>query len=662
MASGTPKNTHALLCTMRCVPKALAICHVLTRVYVQAASGAWMGINSSLIALVLWGLSVDLSSGLSLRKLAGEVSKDMLVSCHLHSQTLEVRELGGKTNSVCVHEHEVAGPAFHLIDLECTSALHGDLELGDEVLAQTQWPPVLDFANSADVLVHEAVDLGDSVVDLDLAAGEDERDLGQSVALALSRLGLHVGNRCEGLEQIANGRKVAALALLDVVCDQVCCSTSVCLEGQVVVSNLVALALHSSEHVVCHVLHAGADGGQEGPLLLLDAEHGGLLHSLDLGLTNLDGFDDVLVEVSNHTVTNTPDGFAACLGCSLPVHGQTSGMSEVLLVPLGVGSDSVGEGGHTGAKLLLGVSESISGLRLGIRELTLESLNSFLLSGFVVRELLVQLLGSLGEVPLEARKVLVLEVTGVLKSSLSLVLQGQGLLSSSSLVLVHDLLEHTASALVRGEVCVGPLEKCVDLLLHPLVHSILDSPLLDDGTGHGHDVALDLGLDLLELGHGISNARGHHLLGVCDVRGRCCLGCLNVCHGLGETLVLESGVLSNLFVELSDCRCEVVGNLLCVICHLFVDLDEASVGLLRGLINAILHSLHDLVLVSELLVEPATAAVLVLLSHSLAVLVILTAHDTNLLAHFLPVGQEGLVLFCDSVVESISSVLLVSID
>merc|ERR1719326_791561 len=280
MASGTPKNTHALLCTMRCVPKALAICHVLTRVYVQAASGAWMGINSSLIALVLWGLSVDLSSGLSLRKLAGEVSKDMLVSCHLHSQT--------------------------------------------------QWPPVLDFANSADVLVHEAVDLGDSVVDLDLAAGEDERDLGQSVALALSRLGLHVGNRCEGLEQIANGRKVAALALLDVVCDQVCCSTSVCLEGQVVVSNLVALALHSSEHVVCHVLHAGADGGQEGPLLLLDAEHGGLLHSLDLGLTNLDGFDDVLVEVSNHTVTNTPDGFAACLGCSLPVHGQTSGMSEVL--------------------------------------------------------------------------------------------------------------------------------------------------------------------------------------------------------------------------------------------------------------------------------------------------------------------------------------------
>merc|ERR1711970_1017604 len=363
-----------------------------------------------------------------------------------------------------------------------------------------------------------------------------------------------------------------------------------------------------------------------------------------------------------------------------------------------------------GAKHLLGAVESCSGGSRSSLQGRVKASHSVILSSFVVSELLVHPLGSLGEVSFEATKVLVLEVTGVLKSSLSLLLKVESLLSSSSLVLVHDLLEHTASALVVGKVCVGLLEKCVDLILHPLVHSGLDSLLFDDGTGHGHDVALDLGLDLLEPGSGINDACNHHFLGVLNVLGGGCLSCLDVCHSLGETDVLESGVLSNVFVELSGSRFEVVGNLLCVVCHLLVDLDEALVSLLGGLCNAILHSLddlvvashrcsrgggqlgvscvlgglegrnqcgfvrlhllgdrfgvvlHDLVLVSELLVELAIAAVLVLLSHSLAVLVILTAHDTNLLAHFLPVGQEGLVLLSHSIIESIDSGLLVSID
>merc|ERR1719421_662524 len=265
-----------------------------------------------LVTLPLWRRHTDgnvvLLGELGSWELGGEAREGGLVVRHLDGEGLEVGELGRETNGTSVDEDIVSSLVGDLVDLEGTSALHGDLKLGDEVLAETHWPAVLDTTDGADVLVDKAVDLGDGAVDLDGLARESGGDLLGTEAEASGWLGLNRGEVTDGLEEITNGGEVAALALGEVVLDLIGRGGRVGLEGKVVIGNLLAVTLDGGEHVVGHVLDRLGDGGEESLLLGLDVGHGGGLDLLHAGLTNLDGANNVLVEVSDHTITSLADG------------------------------------------------------------------------------------------------------------------------------------------------------------------------------------------------------------------------------------------------------------------------------------------------------------------------------------------------------------------
>merc|ERR1712205_264426 len=122
----------------------------------------------------------------------------------------------------------------------------------------------------------------------------------------------------DSLEEVTEGREVAALTLGEVVGD------------------LVATLLDGLEHVVGHVLHGGGDGGEQSLLLVGNVLHGALLHSLGLSLTELDGTNNVLVEVSDHTLAELADGITVLGGIGLPGHGDTGGALETSLEGLGI--------------------------------------------------------------------------------------------------------------------------------------------------------------------------------------------------------------------------------------------------------------------------------------------------------------------------------------
>merc|ERR1711998_112743 len=276
-----------------------------------------------------------------------------------------------------------------------------------------EWPPFLHLAHSGHVLIHKTVDLGNGGVYLHLFTGEDGRDSISPETLASSRCCLDIAHASKCVEKIANGREVTALALLEIVSDSICSSRSICFEGQIVVSNLCTVLLHSDEDIVCHVLDALGDGGQQSTLLLCDVQHSCLLHGLDLSLCLSDSISDICVQISDHSVTNIPDGFAVCVGCLLPAHDNASVLGHLVFVVLLVRSDSIGECGHAGCENRLGIFESSRGGHL--RSVFCEVLN---------------------------------------------------LLGSQCLVFVHDLLDDTTSLFVLRVAVVALLHKRCHLLLH----------------------------------------------------------------------------------------------------------------------------------------------------------------------------------------------------
>merc|ERR1719263_323175 len=159
------------------------------------------------------------------------------------------------------------------------------------------------------------------------------------------------------------------------------------------------------------------DGGEESLLLGGDVLHGALLHGLGLSLTELDGTDNVLVGVGNHGGAEGADGLTVLRGGGLPVHDNTGGLLEAALERLGIGSDGVGQGVHTGGEHGLGVSEGGGGVGLGSGEGALELGEGSLLGGRVLGELAVQTLGGLSEVLLEAQEVSSLLGAGLLDLS-----------------------------------------------------------------------------------------------------------------------------------------------------------------------------------------------------------------------------------------------------
>merc|ERR1719263_628148 len=176
---------------------------------------------TSLVTLPLRGLHKDGLHGLLvlLGELASELGKGLLVMGHADRQALEVRELGGQTNGVRVDEHPVAGLATDAVHLEDTALLHVTLNLGEEVLAETNRPAGLHLVEELDVLIHKPVDLVDRVGNLDVLGGEDEGDLAGTGTHVLADLDVSAG--AHSLEEITDGSEATALALGDVVGDLV---------------------------------------------------------------------------------------------------------------------------------------------------------------------------------------------------------------------------------------------------------------------------------------------------------------------------------------------------------------------------------------------------------------------------------------------------------
>merc|ERR1719253_151614 len=154
------------MCACACVQRRLpcqmthSTCGVrLFAIPLRSRSIEWVRLASS---------SVDLAG-----QACSQLSEGGLVGAHAHSKALEVVELVGQTDSVAIHEDVVASLGLDLVDLEDTLLHHGLLELLEQVLAQAHWPALANTIAHLDVLVHEAVDLGHSAVDLDLTTGED---------------------------------------------------------------------------------------------------------------------------------------------------------------------------------------------------------------------------------------------------------------------------------------------------------------------------------------------------------------------------------------------------------------------------------------------------------------------------------------------------------
>merc|ERR1712146_542750 len=180
-----------------------------------------------LFAIVLRGWHIDLScfGGLWLAgESRGELGKCCLVGTHADSQTLEIVELVGKADCMAIHINPVA------------VLVHGRLELLQKVLAQAHWPAHAASIDSADVLVHQTVDLADGVVNLDSAGREDLRKL-TTWRQTLLLLNLHISEGSDVHQKIAKGRKVLALALAHIGHNLLLSSDSVCLQGEVVVSD-----------------------------------------------------------------------------------------------------------------------------------------------------------------------------------------------------------------------------------------------------------------------------------------------------------------------------------------------------------------------------------------------------------------------------------------
>merc|ERR1719197_1453139 len=246
--------------------------------------------------------------------LGGHLSEGSLVLTHVDGESLEVVKLAGETHGTAVHEHPVAGLVGDLVDLEHTLALHGRLSAHEEVLAD---------------------------------------------ALGLTRA--DGGKSGDGVEEVPEGGKVAALTLGNVLLELVSASGGVGLEGEVVIRNLLVVTLDGLEELVSGTLNTLGDLDEHGALggsKVLTSTVRGLLGA---SLTHLDGAHELLVEVSVHGLGLGTHESAVLLSGHLVVTDHTSEASEERLSLTVVGGHSVGEGGQTSTELTLGAVERGAG-------------------------------------------------------------------------------------------------------------------------------------------------------------------------------------------------------------------------------------------------------------------------------------------------------------
>merc|ERR1711871_1406423 len=412
------------------------------------------------------------------------------------------------------------------------------------------------------------------------------------------------------------------------------------------------VALDGSEDVVSHVLDSHRDGGEENLLLLIDVLDGTLLHSLCLSLTDSDSALDADVEVGHHSVADLANVSAVSIGSLLPVGDDTSHVVHVVDEVLLVSADGVGQGDDTGLEELLRVLELSSDSSLSGIQLTSEGLVGSSLSFLVSGQLVVETLGSMSQVLLEAEEVVVLLLLKVGQLLASLFVHLIHLLLRDALVLVKDGLELATCALGSGEVGVGLLLESVHLSLDVLVDLVLSSLVGHDHLGNDLDLVDHLVLDLVELVLGLEHLSHHIALSLGSLLSSSSASSSDVLHSLGESLVLDSSLLSDLVVEGGDGRCKVLTNLVRIGSHLLVHLDEGLIGSLSASLDAILDSLDHLVVASQ----GCSISILELGVSSLTGIVEGGLNESNVVLHLLSdslgVGHHGVVVGSELVVEA----------
>merc|ERR1711988_543245 len=484
--------------------------------------------------------------------------------------TLEVLELGRQTNGVTVDVHPVASLLLDLIHLEDTLLGHAPLELEQEVLAQTHRPAHADTVDDLDVLVHKTVDLGDGGVDLGLLGSEDGREVvGRGKTLGLGHLDL--GEASNVGEQVTKGRQVAALALANVVLDLVLSSGGVRLEGQVVVGELLVLALDGLEELVGGILKSVGDLDEHGLLLGREVLAGTLGHTLGIGLTLLDGGSDGLLHVGVEGLVLHTEKSAIGLGGVGEVALHTGQHFEAVLHSPVVGSNSVGENVETVLEVGLGVGDSSQGfLRVG-----------------------GDLLGGLGQVTLGGASIVGSLGTDLGDLALEEAIELHHLLGGGALVLVKDLTKLATGTGGLGELDVHELLNAGDLGSDVAVHLGLLGLVRDHHTGNNLDVTSELGVHLLDVGSHSGEVGGELLAGVLHLLGGLLAGSRDVLHGLGEATVGEGSLLGDLVVDVGHGGTEGLVKLSTLVGHVGLERGELLVGVLLGVGQLRLHSIHD---------------------------------------------------------------------
>merc|ERR1712070_1002354 len=430
------------------------------------------------------------------RERGGELGEGALIVGHTDSEGLEVLELVGQTDGATVDEHPVPGLAGHLVNLEDTLTEHGGLSLHEEVLAETHGVAHADTIADSGVLVHEAVDLGHAVADLD---GMDVEHGGELVSTSTDALllgghdGREGGNR---VEEVTHGREVLALALDDVGPHEALGGHGVGLEREVVVGDGLVVALDGLEELVSGSLDTLGDLDEESLLGLGEVDTSTVGDLAGLSLTDLDGADNALVEVLAHGLgLGTEERAASLAEVALDTGQHLEATLELLLV----GGHSVGEG------VKAGLEGSLGGLEVGSRTGRVAGDgSSVLLVGHDSRELQApELHGvasrSLGKIAGGGERVVggLLADLGELGSEETV--EGDNLLVSSALVHVEGSTELATGTHGPGVALVGELGDALELGLGAAVHTELASLVGDNLTRHNLDLASEAGLLVLPM-------------------------------------------------------------------------------------------------------------------------------------------------------------------
>merc|ERR1719453_1492113 len=469
--------------------------------------------TTTIFCLVAWPLGWGhgewlLASGgvLLAREGSSELSEGSLVVAHANSEGLEVVELVGETHGTAVEEHEVTGVVGHLVHLESTLAEHGLLELEEKVLAETHGPAGTHGVGDTGVLVDEAVDLVDGVVNLNVLGSEDSGDLGGTSTDTL------------GLDGVG-------------------------LEGEVVISDLLVGALDGLEEVVSGVLNTLRDLDEHGTLLASEVATGTVGHTASLSLTNHDGAGDSLLHILAHGLGLLTDELTVELASGLVAADHTGEHLEAGLDLAGVGGDDITEGVEASVEGSLGGADGSGGLLAVGRDggsVGLVLVGSLKLD---VGKLGVETLGGLGKVTGSLNTVRSGTATDLGELAHEELVEGVDLLGSGALVLVEESTELATGADGPGE---------TSLL-------VLDGS--DSAGNAGGEGLASIGHLLGGLGAGSGDVL--HGLGETGVSEGGLLGdtVVDVLHGAGEGGVGGSTLLGHVAVELTELvGCTVAGG------------------------------------------------------------------------------------------------------